>query len=141
MNEARAKTVEAFNKVMSREDGGRGEQLTVMLGSARPKLEGVVAAVQRYPSDEVNKVLENIEGIQRNLDKQGELAKIVLSDTKEKLETEIGAYLSAIRKARDNASPENQLARRNAHQRIVSASAKWKERARLLEYEYARKAK
>ena len=72
------------------------------LDAARPKLAHVVASIY-VPSR--TSILEGIQSMRNNLATQSELLKIVLTETRLKLSSEIETYLSALRKASDNPSP------------------------------------
>ncbi|RPD60421.1 hypothetical protein L227DRAFT_600957 [Lentinus tigrinus ALCF2SS1-6] len=78
---------------------------------------------------------------EKNLETQKSLSRAVLVEMKDKLAYEIQTYLTASRNAQAVASPENQLALRNATRRVTSSTDTWRERAKLLTDGYAKAPK
>ncbi|TFK88633.1 hypothetical protein K466DRAFT_585386 [Polyporus arcularius HHB13444] len=76
--------------------------------------------------------------IDKNLETQSRLSRVALVDIKDKLAHEIRTYLTALRNSRSNASPETQLALRNATRRVTSSTGSWRERANALTEGYAK---
>ncbi|RDX43575.1 hypothetical protein OH76DRAFT_1409970 [Lentinus brumalis] len=89
-----------------------------------------VAGIQAMPA-----VLQLID---RNLETQSSLSRVALVDIKDKLAHEIRTYLTALRNSRSNATPETQLALRNATRRVTSSTGSWRERANALTEGYAK---
>ncbi|RPD70948.1 hypothetical protein L226DRAFT_615878 [Lentinus tigrinus ALCF2SS1-7] len=96
---------------------------------------------------------------EKNLETQKSLSRAVLVEMKDKVRSpengmydmltkdpaqlayEIQTYLTASRNAQAVASPENQLALRNATRRVTSSTDTWRERAKLLTDGYAKAPK
>ncbi|KAI0715874.1 hypothetical protein C8T65DRAFT_738313 [Cerioporus squamosus] len=79
--------------------------------------------------------------MENNLETQKSLSRVVLVDMKDKLVHEIQTYLTALRNAQSSASPENQLALRNATRRVTSSTESWRERSKALTDGYAKSPK
>ncbi|KAI0687470.1 hypothetical protein C8Q76DRAFT_788325 [Earliella scabrosa] len=114
------------------------EQASERLSSARIKLGAVERDLNDVNGNGISLVLQDM---QKNLAKMRELLNSIWNELIQKLTSEIQTYLAAARKGLANASPQDQLAFRNAAKRIASSSAAWKEAATILIDGYAKAMK
>ncbi|TBU41792.1 hypothetical protein BD309DRAFT_1002226 [Dichomitus squalens] len=123
------------------EEVARIEELRKQLNAMRATMDIAKSALQEFASLNVNELTTAIEGIKANVEKESKLLQKTFSEVTNMLSRESNSYVSTLRRLRADPSQTNQLANRAAKQRVLSSSGDWKQKARILMEEYAKKMK